>query len=1070
MDEFCINLAIRGATIDELLSDDFETLSGQKADADLAARRLAAWCKSCCSGDWSLFNRRLNNDGLSVDQVLARFATVRRRPSAPMPEWIGDAIWIEAAMKCPPSPKVEAVAPDDIRTVFVFEDLFGSVIEQAEQRLWVGINHRAFENLSDSARTSLRKVLMEQLCNLSAASLYERFATIRNDRDMPHHSKKRKRSDATLLYDQFISEMRAGGLRRLFEEKPVLLRLIAVLTRQWIDCSRELVMRLDNDLAIVRQKLLHSSGLGPVTKIEGDLSDPHNGGHSVLIISFEDGARVMYKPKDVGLDAAWYDLVDLLNQADPPIDLKPMKTISREGYGWTEFVEHAGCADQNAYRGFFRRGGAWLALFYCFAAGDMHEENVIAVGEHPVPIDLEMILQATSAEQNSRHLDVQAFEAAEQAVEDTVLMVGLLPNYNRSADNKIFEMGGMAPARRSQVRRDWTDINSDLMRPWKLRIVPKVFPNLPHVGGDYAKLGDYIEDLVSGFKDYANFILLQRGDGRQGELFDRFSNLSVRKVLRPTQFYSMLLQRLKDRRNMDDGVLWSAHADFIGRLADWDKDFDQVWPLHQAERFALLNLNVPHFIAFSDGQEISDENGISIHTEATTGFSRALARFSCLDERDIAWQIDIIRETTRAVSRSVRPDVAVKPGRFLQADAALVQTRALFLAQANKEANDLATYAIRRGSSASWIGLDWLGDTEISQLVALGPDLYSGVSGISVFLAAHAAVTGCERSAALSIAGLAGLRRDLRSRNAARSARSLGIGGAMGLGSIVYALTLVSKSLQKEELLTDAQLAAELFTDDIIASDKQLDVMGGSAGGILGLLRLYRDTGSSDVLKRATKCGEHLLRGRNGPLGRLKLREETGGPEVRNGMSHGAAGLAYALAALSSATGRQEFADAASDYIEFENASYDAERQNWPEAAEPTWPCSWCHGASGIGLARIATLKQGRLNSNILIADIQNAVLGVKRNWPNAVDSLCCGTYGDVEFLREAAIALEESDLQNLASRWLTSVLKTPAPMHNSLIAGSGRFNVGLFRGIAGVGYTSLREVDRSLPNILMWE
>ena len=62
-------------------------------------------------------------------------------------------------------------------------------------------------------------------------------------------------------------------------------------------------------------------------------------------------------------------------------------------------------------------------------------------------------------------------------------------------------------------------------------------------------------------------------------------------------------------------------------------------------------------------------------------------------------------------------------------------------------------------------------------------------------------------------------------------ARSLGIGGATGLGSIVYALTVMAKSLHDDDLLADAHGAAELFTDDLIAADKQLDVMGGSAGG-----------------------------------------------------------------------------------------------------------------------------------------------------------------------------------------------------------------------------------------------
>src|ERR1035441_5530573 len=95
--------------------------------------------------------------------------------------------------------------------------------------------------------------------------------------------------------------MEAGGSRHLFEDKPVLLRLIASVTRQWIDTSREFVLRLDADLATIRRGILHVGGDSRVAKIEGDLSDPHNSGHSVQIVSFEDGSRIVYKPKDLRL-------------------------------------------------------------------------------------------------------------------------------------------------------------------------------------------------------------------------------------------------------------------------------------------------------------------------------------------------------------------------------------------------------------------------------------------------------------------------------------------------------------------------------------------------------------------------------------------------------------------------------------------------------------------------------------------------------------------------------------------------------------------------------------------------
>jgi lantibiotic modifying enzyme len=191
-------------------------------------------------------------------------------------------------------------------------------------------------------------------------------------------------------------------------------------------------------------------------------------------------------------------------------------------------------------------------------------------------------------------------------------------------------------------------------------------------------------------------------------------------------------------------------------------------------------------------------------------------------------------------------------------------------------------------------------------------------------------------------------------------------------------------------------------------------------------------------------------------------------------MSHGAAGFAYALASLSAATGREEFAKAASECIAFENSSFDAERTNWPDlrgGSEPSWRCQWCHGAPGIGLARIATARRGRLDTDVLMADIQKALAGVERGWPHPVDTLCCGTLGSIEFLCEASDALVRPDLRDLASRRLLSVLETARSTGDyRWNTGDRRFNLGLFRGLAGIGYTLLRQVDGSLPNVLIWE
>jgi len=78
---------------------------------------------------------------------------------------------------------------------------------------------------------------------------------------------------------------------------------------------------------------------------------------------------------------------------------------------------------------------------------------------------------------------------------------------------------------------------------------------------------------------------------------------------------------------------------------------------------------------------------------------------------------------------------------------------------------------------------------------------------------------------------------------------------------------------------------------------------------------------------------------------------------------------------------------------------------------------------------------------------------------------------GNVELVREAGRVLNRSDLCELSTRRLSSVLQTSASTGDFVWKGGARrFNIGLFCGLAGVGYTCLREVDSSLPNVLIWE
>lgn len=1047
MDADFEHLAVRAATIDELLSDAYQVLPGQKHDADRAAARLAAWCRSCSSGDWPLFARRLRRDGLSIEDVLATFATVAPNPAVPAPPWLDDAARVAGALR-----RSENAEPATRGAGVAFDQLLTPVVRDAQRLLWTGIDPAVPAILTGSAHADLRHVLLTTLSDLCAPAFYERFAQAR-------------RKDVG--YREFVAEMRAAGFVRLFNDKPVLLRLLTSLTRQWIDTSREMISRLAVDAASIRSELLGSDSTCRVRAISTGMSDPHNLGRTVSILDFEDGSRVVYKPKDVRVDRAWAGLIDLLNHRAPPVDLRAMRVLARGDYGWTEFIEHTGCDRPQDFPGFFRRAGALLALFHVFVAADMHQENIVASGSHPVPVDLEMILQATDTRFLPDNDDgaVRAIGMAMQTVSDSVLTIGLLPAYGRASTGEIFMIGGVNSNSSPRVRVTWTDLNTDAMQPIKVADTVSTTSNLPYSDGCRGSLGEHLDDFMAGFGDYARFLR----DQVPGDLFDPFVGLTTRKVIRPTRFYLMLLDRLRDHRCMHDGVLWSAQADFTARLADWDGDRDPLWPLQRGERLAMTELNVPHFTTTDDGHEVHDRIGTAISCAEPAGLSRAETRLRELSDEEIGWQLEVIRQSTDLLRSRPTTGSGIGP---LAATGAPV--RKVFTAETDAVASAISAQAVRSRGSAAWIGLDWLGDSEIAQLVVLGPDLYNGSCGIAVFLAAHSAVTGAASSQALARSAIAGVRHHLRGRNPARLGRMLGLGAGLGLGSIIYALTVIGTLLDDEEIIADAHVAAELITDDLISADHQLDVLSGCAGAILGLLRLYRQTHSGELLMLAAKCGRRLLDvGRVGPIGGRTWPSPAFGRPL-NGMAHGAAGYAYSLAALAHATGTQEFAEAATECAAFEQSTFDAERGEWADLRSPAGlgrPCKWCYGAPGIGLARMAMIRFAGMPLSSISPDIDRALAGVENGWPAATDTLCCGTPGSIEFLSEAADLLDRRDLAELAQRRLLAVVqgaRTAGDYRWS--SGTGRFNLGLFRGIAGVGYTLLRSVDRSLPNILIWE
>ena len=168
---------------------------------------------------------------------------------------------------------------------------------------------------------------------------------------------------------------------------------------------------------------------------------------------------------------------------------------------------------------------------------------------------------------------------------------------------------------------------------------------------------------------------------------------------------------------------------------------------------------------------------------------------------------------------------------------------------------------------------------------------------------------------------------------------------------------------------------------------------------------------------------------------------------------------------------------AAQDCIDNENASFDPLNKNWYTLKEnEDWRraikrCQWCHGAVGIGLARIGTEKLSGLHYRHTREDTERAVLATRLHLNKASDTLCCGTLGGIEFFFEASRFLNNPALHQEARVELEKmIIKTRRSENEIILPFDNPLDFSLFRGSAGLGYTALRQLDLNLPNILIWE
>ena len=1035
--------------------------------------------------DETSFERWLNENEVSRQDVRTAIRSDKLRSSEPLPKWIDqlDDV-LETVLEADPEDFPTSFRADNCsseRETQIFGELSAAIAVYARNQLSVSVH----DVLSERAIGSMMEWLQRRIGLRSARILYVEFKTFvaAHDYELALSDPSDYDELPTKYYNMFINYIFSGGLADICEEYPVFARKLVEQIDQWCEHLEEFSERLQSDRDRLADVFDVSGDLAKVKLLEPLADDTHGDGRAVMRVEFRCGLTVAYKPRSVEAGQAFSKLLANLNEHLSIPNLATPKYLTSDEYGWMEWLEHEGCSDESAVGRYYQRVGGLLCIAYFLELVDCQVENLIVAGEQPIIVDAETVLHPyISPDRRPAQTHLSTLQ------HDSVLLTLLLPygiaNTHRSAVSNILEsIAGIGVTVEDQTIEDVEQpvikaVNTDLMsvevEPWTI----ERDENAPRVNTEPQLPEKYLDDIVHGFMKTYQTVVQLRDEGTLADevgMPDLFEGVENRMVFRPTMEYMSVLQSLTSRECLRDGVRFGTEITGLAVPFCTEENCDrQPSGILNAERTALSRFDPPRFTSRTDGTTLRF-NGETIDMEIdASGLERSQQRIQAADREDMLKQVELIRGCFGTV-----PDWNRDEGRDRTNEELLSEEEVTRQVVSEEQLRDEATALFDDLREVGFESTDgtyhWtsVASHDIGERFALksvNASLYDGRCGIALFGAALHRVTGDETYREFTHQTLKPVCEAIRSKDKSLTALQTH-GGGVGIGSIIYGLTVAGELLDDGTLLDRAAETVENTCPELTERDEMYDVIGGAAGTVLGLLALYDRRQNERFVSLATTYGDHLLENRFKSEHGFRVWRTLSDRPPLNGFGHGVSGIAYALCRLYSVTNNSKYREAALEALEYEAASFSEEETNWPDfrGDSQTYPNDWCYGRSGIGLSRLGMSKY--VKSDIIEQGIERARNGLPCQGFDSIDDVCSGAAGQAEFLLELDRRLGQCSGEANAILGGMIARKQRTGSYRG-VARTNRITIpSFFHGISGIGYTMLRATDpRLLPCVLLWK
>lgn len=918
------------------------------------------------------------------------------------------------------------------------------------------------EYLSEESQIDILNNLLDSLFHVSHKTLILEINYLRLSGELQGNTSEER-------YKFFCNRFESDPLyvNSFFDEYPVLIRLVITKTINLISFLEELLLHFHCDKDSLEKIFNNEEKICKISHLHLSQGDTHKSGKSVSILEFNSGVKVVYKPRTLDIDMQFQNFIKWINNKyDSRNALKTTCILSREAYGWSEFIEFKECSSDKDIHKFYERLGRILAILHIMNATDFHYENLIAHGEHPVLIDYESLFHHTIIPKTNTNVS-SVFEKAQKLIGNSVVSTGMIPTGSTQEvhNQNSIDVSGVRgqnqqilPFKIPTITNHYTDE----IKIEKQKGILDSGNNSPKYSDTEINIIDYLADLKSGFKNMYLWFIKNRNELIENIML--FTDKEIRKIFRNTMAYTKLLNI-------------SYHPDFMRNQIDREILLFRLWEpgiqnndikkLLKYEIHDLLNGDVPYFITSPNEKKLCNSSGEELQNfYYKCGLELSIEKINSLSEEECIKQLSII-ETTIATAYS-QVDLNIKnANKKYNTYAEKNSEKPLnLLKRAESIADVLLENAVIDGHGINtemcWTSMVLKGSNETNWSFSVTETgLYDGNPGIATFFCYLWKLTQKDKYREAAYATINPVKKLLPElvKN-----ENITIGAFTGLTGILYSMHHLSVVFNDKKL-TEEVLYYTKFYKTFISNDRMYDVMGGSAGALFFLLNLYKEYKYQWIYDISKSLAQHLI---NSSISQSK---GVAWPPPHNqdvpyiGFSHGNAGIAASLSQYYKINPSEDLKDFIEQSLIYENSFYNDDEMNWYSVQTDRYPISWCHGAPGILLSR-KLIANNNLDFDFLDDNLTKSLTTTMKASIESNYSLCHGELGIADILLKVHeldnefVTKEELNvfIQKITQKIINGYEEVNVDMHS----------VALMNGLTSIGYGLLRLCNPyEVPSVL---